>query len=95
MARFRLVPKRSLGDIMTSDEMEGVLNELLDKVEANASRDPNKKYVNSFRRQMWFSPSKGPRVAARKVGQFGAEPRVGLAVEAARGTMARALRESI
>ena len=93
MAKFHVKQIRSLSVILTSTEIEGQLNKILDRVEANASRDPNREYVKSFRRQIFRSRGSG-RVADRKIGQFGAAPGVGTAVEARRGTMARALREA-
>lgn len=84
---------RSLSNILTSGEMKSELQGIMDKVKANASKDPNPKYVESLEMQFFYSKGSG-RVANRWVGQVGADPSLGLAVESKRGTMSRALRES-
>lgn len=94
MSKITLKQIRSLSDILTSSEMEDLLETLMARVKANASRDPNSEYVDSLRSQIFYSRGAG-RMASRKVGQVGAKPGLGTAVEASRGTLARALRESI
>ena len=82
MAKFKQL--RSLNEILLSAEMESVLSQQGDKVLQAASADPNPEYVASLDMHAFRSKS---RVAI----QVGAAPGIGTAVEAKRGTLARAL----
>lgn len=75
---------RSVSEILKSAEIENVLVEIGERVLAAAQSDPNPAYVDSLRMQVFESSS---RVSV----QVGAAPGIGEAVEAARGTLARAL----
>jgi hypothetical protein len=82
MAKFRQL--RSLSEIMLSAEMESVLAQRADKVLEAARTDPNPVYVASLDVHTFRSKS---RVSI----QVGAAPGIGAAVEAKRGTLAKAL----
>jgi len=75
---------RSLSEIMLSSEMEAELLKLGERVEAAASTDPNPAYVETLETHVF-------RTRDRVHVQVGAAPGIGLAVEAKRGTLARAL----
>ncbi|TFD58016.1 hypothetical protein E3T43_07135 [Cryobacterium sp. Hh7] len=74
--------------MMTSPEIEAVLVGIGEQVLAAAESDPNPEYVASLRMQTFQSRGKS---GSRVVVQVGAVPGLGNAVEAKRGTMARAL----
>lgn len=75
---------RALDDMLKSPELEAVLVGIGERVLSGASRDPNPVYVDSLELQVFQSKS---RVSV----QVGAAPIIGRAVEAKRGTLARAL----
>lgn len=83
MAR-KLRQIRSISEIMLSSEMEEILTGLGQKVLAAAASDPNPVYVDSLDLHTFRSNS---RVSV----QVGAAPMIGTAVEAKRGTLAKAL----
>jgi hypothetical protein len=83
MAR-KLRQIRSISEIMLSPEMEEILTDLGEKVLTAATSDPNPVYVDSLKLQTFRSSS---RVSV----QVGAAPKIGAAVEAKRGTLAKAL----
>lgn len=91
MARAKLKRLRSLGDIMTSPAMVGVLQGLASQVAANVS-DPNPAVRETLRTQIYMS--RGGRGADRAVGQVGMAPWL-RGVEAKRGPMARALGDTV
>lgn len=92
MARFqKLQPLSTLGVILDSPEMEGIVSGIAGSIAANIS-DPNAAFVASVRTQTFHTTS--GRGVRRVVGQVGAGPRIGSRVEAARGPIARALGES-
>jgi len=82
MAKFKQI--RSLSEILLSAEMESVLAQQGDKVLQAASTDPNPAYVETLDMHAFRSKS---RVSI----QVGAAPNIGTAVEAKRGTLAKAL----
>jgi hypothetical protein len=83
MAR-KLRQVRSIAEILQSPELENILVDLGEKVLSAASTDPNQTYVDSLELHTFQSNS---RVSV----QVGAAPKIGAAVEAKRGTLARAL----
>ena len=88
MARIKRL--RTLGDILTSSEMVGILKGITSDIAANVS-DPNPAVRDTLRTQIFMS--RGGRAADRAVGQVGIAPYL-RGVEAARGPLARALGES-
>lgn len=80
--KFRQV--RSLNPILTSPKLEAILLDLAEQVVDAASSDTNDYFVSTLDAHTFHS---GDRV----VGQAGAAPGIGSAVEAKRGTFARAL----
>ena len=82
MAKFRQV--RSITEMLKSPEILARLEEIGSKVLSAAKSDPNPTYVASLRMNTFESRS---RVSV----QVGAAPIIGMAVEAKRGTLARAL----
>lgn len=80
--RFRQV--RNVDEILKSAEMQAILEGLGEQVLAAAKDDPNKTYTDSLELHVFASSS---RVSV----QVGAAPGIGTAVEAKRGTLARAL----
>ena len=80
--RFRQI--RPLTEMLKSPEITAVLVDIGEQVLAAAESDPNPTYVASLRLQMFES-------ASRNTVQVGAAPIIGMAVEAKRGTLARAL----
>lgn len=79
----KLIQIRNLSEILTSSELEVILTGLGGQVLAAASNDSNPAYVESLDMHTFRSD----RVSV----QVGAAPGIGKAVEAKRGTMARAL----
>lgn len=82
MARFRQTG--SLDQMLRSPEIVAVLEGIGSQVLAGAQSDPNPEYVASLRMQVFQGRS-------RSTVQVGAAPIIGMAVEAKRGTLARAL----
>lgn len=79
----RLRKLRSLSEILKSDELGDIVMGLANQVKSAASSDPNSYYVSTLDAHLFVSD--------RVVGQCGAAPGIGTAVEAKRGTLARAL----
>jgi hypothetical protein len=75
---------RNLSEMLKSPEIVAVLEGIGEQVMAAAENDPNQAYVDSLRMQT-FDTKDRTRV------QVGAAPAIGMAVEAKRGTLARAL----
>jgi len=75
-----------IGRIMRSGELAAQLEPLADQVLQAAKQDPNEEFVKSLRKRMFVSSGRSARVSW----QVGAAPWA-IAVEAVRGTMARAL----
>lgn len=75
---------RRLDEMLKSPEIIAVLESIGEQVLAAAESDPNPVYVDSLRMQT-FETRDRARV------QVGAAPVIGMAVEAKRGTLARAL----
>jgi len=75
---------RSIDEILKSAELEVILVDIGERILASASTDPNPAYVDSLELQVFRSKS---RVSV----QVGAMPGLGVAVEAKRGTLAKAL----
>jgi hypothetical protein len=82
MAKFKQL--RPLDDIMKSVEITSILEGFGEQVLAAAQSDPNPAYVESLETQTFVGKS---RVSV----QVGAAPFIGTAVEAKRGTLAKAL----
>lgn len=82
MAKFRQISP--LTEMMKSPEIVAVLQGIGEQVLAAAKTDPNPAYVASLEMQT-FDTRDRTRV------QVGAAPIIGMAVEAKRGTLARAL----
>ena len=76
-----------IAKIAKSDELAAQLEPLADRVFSAASQDPNEYYVSTLRKRKHISKGKRGRVSWR----VGAAPIIGRRVEAARGTLARAL----
>lgn len=87
MKRFRLKQLRSLGVILDSDEMEKFVLQRAESILGRVS-DPNPAFMGSLDAHTFHTTS--ARGVKRVVGQVGAAPGVGEAVEAARGPLARA-----
>jgi len=87
MASNRLKRLRSIGDILASDEMVGIVGGLAGKIAANVS-DPNPAVAATLRTQVFITT--GGRSARRAVGQVGIAPSL-RSVEAKRGPLARAV----
>lgn len=84
--RIRLI-RAGMRELLLSAEVGAEMQRVAAPVEAAARRDPNPEYSESVRLTEHRSPS---RVSAR----VGAHPAFGMAVEAKRGTLARALGEA-
>jgi len=87
MASNRLKRLRSIGDILASDEMVGIVRGLASDIASNVS-DPNPAVVATLRTQVFITT--GGRAARRAVGQVGIAPSLA-GVEAKRGPLARAV----
>lgn len=91
MARPRIKLLRGgVKELLNSAEIMSELREVGAPVESAARRDPNPEYAESIR--MTEHHSQGP--AGRGSVRIGATPAFGMAVEAKRGTLARALGEA-
>ena len=75
---------RALDEMLKSPQITAVLEGIGEQVLAAAQTDPNPAYVASLRLQVFESSS-------RNTVQVGAAPIIGMAIEAKRGTLARAL----
>jgi len=82
MAKFKQIA--SLTEMLKSPEIVAVLEGIGEQVLAAAKADPNPVYVESLRMQTFDTKD-------RTHVQVGAAPAIGMAVEAKRGTLARAL----
>jgi hypothetical protein len=82
MAKFRQI--RSIAEMLKSPEIESRLVEIGSRVLTGAQSDSNATYVASLR----MNAREG---TSRVTVQVGAAPIIGMAVEAKRGTLARAL----
>jgi hypothetical protein len=87
MAKVTVNFGRSLSSIAKGKEVADALEPVADRVMAYARRDPNEYYVSTLRKKLFVSPGRLGRVSW----QVGAEPTIGVRVEAKRGTLARAL----
>ena len=88
MARVKVkMISSGMAELLSSHEVLGELEDVAGPVESAARRDPNPEYSESVRLTEHRSPS---RVSAR----VGASTAFGMAVEAKRGTLARALGEA-
>ena len=83
-SRVRVKQLRPLTPILKSPELEEILLEQGLRVEEAASSDPSPEYVATLDTHVFESED-------RNVVQVGAAPGIGTAVEAKRGTLARAL----
>jgi len=91
MARVRVKMNRAgMSELLNSAEVQGVLEGHAEPVDAAARRDPNPDYAASVRTTVHRSSGRAGRVSVR----VGASPAFGMAVEAKRGTLARALGEA-
>ena len=91
MARVRVKLNRAgMRELLTSQDVGDHLEAVAGPVEAAARRDPNPEYAASVRLTSHVSAGRSARVSAR----VGASPAFGMAVEARRGTLARALGEA-
>lgn len=84
---IRLKRLRSIGDILASDDMRGIVGGLAERIAANVS-DPEPAVRDTLRTQVFVTG--GGRAARRAVGQVGIAPYL-RGVEAARGPLARAV----
>jgi len=82
--------KRGVAALLNSAEVAAGLRPFAEPVEAAARRDPNPTYSESIRVTEHRSRGRAGRVSLR----IGAAPYIGMAVEAKRGTLARALGEA-
>ena len=82
MAKFKQIA--SLTEMLKSPEIGAVLEGIGSQVVSAAQSDPNPVYVASLRMQTFDTKD-------RTHVQVGAAPSIGMAVEAKRGTLARAL----
>ena len=82
MAKFKQIA--SLTEMLKSPEIGAVLEGIGSQVVSAAQSDPNPVYVASLRMQTFDTKD-------RTHVQVGAAPAIGMAVEAKRGTLARAL----
>lgn len=87
---IRLKRVRTLGDIMTSGGMVGIVNGITAEIAGNVN-DPDPRVRATLRRQVFIE--RGGRGAARAVGQVGIAPYL-RGVEAARGPLHRAVGQS-
>ena len=88
MARAKIKMNHAgMRELLTSSEVANHLHGVAEPVEAAARRDPNPEYAESIRLTDHVSSGRGARASAR----VGAHPAFGMAVEAKRGTLARAL----
>jgi hypothetical protein len=91
MARARIkMDHAGMRELLTSAAMADHMHEVAEPVEAAAKRDPNPEYAESVRLTDHVSSGRSARASAR----VGAHPAFGMAVEAKRGTLARALGEA-
>ena len=91
MARAKIKMNHAgMRELLTSSEMSNHLHEVAEPVEAAAQRDPNPEYAESIRLTDHVSSGRSARASAR----VGAHPAFGMAVEAKRGTLQRALGEA-
>lgn len=91
MARVKVKMLRAgMRELLTSQDVGDYVEGVAEPVEAAARRDPNPEYAGSVRLTRHVSSGRGARVSAR----VGASPAFGMAVEAKRGTLARALGEA-
>jgi hypothetical protein len=74
---------RAITAMLKSPELEAILLEKAKLIEAEAASDPNAGYVASLDAHTF--------VTDRVVAQVGTAPHIGMAVEAKRGTLAKAL----
>lgn len=82
--------KRGVGALLNSAEVADGLRSFAEPVAAAARRDPNPEYAASIRVTEHRSRGRSGRVSIR----VGATPVFGMAVEAKRGTLQRALGEA-
>lgn len=87
---IRLKRVRTLGDIMTSGGMAGIVSGLASEIARNVS-DPDPRVRATLRTQVFTE--RGGRGAARVIGQVGIAPYL-RSVEAKRGALHRALGQS-
>lgn len=85
-SRIRLKAS-GMRELLLSPEVAAELARVAESVADAARRDPNPEYAESVRVTEHRSAGRGARVSAR----VGATPVFGMAVEANRGTLARAL----
>ena len=91
MARPRIrMDRAGMRELLLSAEVGAEMARVAGPVEDAARRDPNPEYVESVRLTEHRSSGRSARVSAR----VGASPAFGMAVEAKRGTLARALGEA-
>ena len=91
MARVKIKMNRAgMRELLTSAEMAAHMREVAEPVEAAARRDPNPEYAESVRLTDHVSAGRSARASSR----VGAHPAFGMAVEAKRGTLQRALGEA-
>jgi hypothetical protein len=82
--------KRGVKELLNSADVADGLRPFAASVESAARRDPNPEYSESIRVTEHRSQGRAGRVSLR----IGATPAFGMAVEAKRGTLARALGEA-
>lgn len=82
--RVRVKQIRPLDDMMTSPGMKSILQGLVDTIATEARKDPNPTYTAGVQARV-------REQGDRAVGQVGAAPGIGTAVEAKRQTIGRAM----
>lgn len=87
MARVTVRTVKGIAEYAKSDELASILEGVAAPVYAAALRDPNEYYVSTLKMSRYVTGGRLGRVSI----QIGAAPRIGLLVEAKRGTLARAM----
>ena len=87
MARVRFTTRKGISDYAVSDELATELESVAAPVYSAAQSDPNPYYVSTLQMRRYYTAGRAGRVSI----QIGAEPTIGVRVEALRGTLARAM----
>lgn len=87
MAKVTIKGALPLSKIAKSDELAAQLEPFADRVMNRVMADPNEAFTETVRKKKFISRGRKGRVSW----QIGAQPRIGLRVEAKRGVFARAL----
>lgn len=87
MAKVTIKGSLPIDKVAKSDELSDQLEPFADRVLSRLEDDPNKFFVSTLRKNKFVSRGRRGRVSW----QIGAQPIIGLRVEAKRGVFARAL----